>query len=295
MPSPIAIFCYNRPDHLKRTIEALKLCRLADQSPLIVFSDGPKTEKDAQAVKDIRSYLQTVGGFASITLHFSEQNKGLAKAIIQGVSLILETSETVIVLEDDMLGSADFLEYMNEALHTYQNRAEIFSVSGYSPPLPLPSDYSYDSYLAPRTSSWGWATWKDRWKKAVWQIDNFEELRKNGKLKQQLTRGGEDLWPMLVKQQLGIIDSWSIRWTLTQALHNGYSIYPVYPKIKNIGTDGSGTNFTSKTSYYDVDLNEKKLTLLPDLAPDPKIEKRFKNYYRLSFVRKLINWFRYKS
>lgn len=295
MLSPIAVFCYNRPDHLKRTIESLQLTRLADQSPLVVFSDGPKKDKDSEAIKEIRSYLESVNGFSSVTLHFAEQNKGLAKAILEGVNLILESAETVIVLEDDMLGSPDFLEYMNEALSTYRDRQDIFSVSGYSPPLLLPTDYKSDVYLAPRTSSWGWATWKDRWQKAVWKIDNFEKLRQNPSIKQQLNRGGEDLWPMLVKQQLGIIDSWSIRWTLTQALHNGYSIYPVYPKISNIGTDGSGTNFTSKTSYYDVELNEKKITLPPDLAPDFGIEKRFKNYYRLSIIRKLINWFRYKT
>jgi glycosyltransferase involved in cell wall biosynthesis len=295
MPSPIAVFCYNRPDHLKRTIEGLKLCRLADQSPLIIFSDGSKSAKDTKAVQEIRDYLPTVEGFASVTLHFSEQNKGLAHAIIEGVSQILETSNTIIVLEDDMLTATDFLEYMNDALHTYEHRHDIFSVSGYSPPIPFPSSYDNDVYLAARTSSWGWATWKDRWQKAVWQFDYFDSLRKNGALKQQITRGGEDLWPMFIKQQLGVIDSWSIRWTFTQALHNGFSVYPVYPKIKNIGTDGSGTNFTSSTRYYDVELNEKKIRLDPDLSSNPGIEKCFKDYYRLSLFRKLVNWWRYRT
>ena len=40
--APIALFVYNRPDHTRRTLEALSRNELADQSHLFIFADGPK-------------------------------------------------------------------------------------------------------------------------------------------------------------------------------------------------------------------------------------------------------------
>ena len=41
-PAPIALFAYNRPDHVRRTLEALAANHIASGSLLEVFCDGPK-------------------------------------------------------------------------------------------------------------------------------------------------------------------------------------------------------------------------------------------------------------
>ena len=40
--SPIILFVYNRPDHTKKTIEALKKNDLANKSELFIYSDAAK-------------------------------------------------------------------------------------------------------------------------------------------------------------------------------------------------------------------------------------------------------------
>ncbi|HOD41388.1 MAG TPA: glycosyltransferase family 2 protein, partial [Candidatus Wallbacteria bacterium] len=42
--APIVLFVYNRPDHTRRTVEALLKNEFAGESELIVFSDGPKND-----------------------------------------------------------------------------------------------------------------------------------------------------------------------------------------------------------------------------------------------------------
>ena len=42
MPAPVLLFVYNRPDHVKRTVEALQHNTLAAQSNLYVYSDGAR-------------------------------------------------------------------------------------------------------------------------------------------------------------------------------------------------------------------------------------------------------------
>src|SRR5215217_9767266 len=238
--APIVLFCYNRPWHLRQTIEALQLNSLSSESELIIYSDGPKHDSDEPLVKEIRDYLKELRGFKDIKVIEAPGNNGLAASVINGVSEVLELQKKIIVLEDDMLTTPDFLDYMNKALDTYQSRSDIFSVTAYCPPIKFPPEYEKDLFLAPRASSWGWGTWTDRWNKADWSVSDFALLKKDKKRIKEFTRGGEDLWPMLVKQQQQVIDSWAIRWTYCQFKNNAYGVYPVKSKIKNIGTDGSG-------------------------------------------------------
>ena len=48
--APIILFAYNRPNHVKRTIESLLKNKWADTSDLFIFSDAPKTEEDTLTI-----------------------------------------------------------------------------------------------------------------------------------------------------------------------------------------------------------------------------------------------------
>ena len=87
--SPIALFLYNRLEHTIRTLEALRANYLATDSPLIIFSDGPKNTNDHEKVAKVREYARTLSGFRSVELRESERNKGLANSIIEGVTEVV--------------------------------------------------------------------------------------------------------------------------------------------------------------------------------------------------------------
>ena len=159
--APIIIFTYRRtPDKL---INSVLKNNLAQQSEVIIYSDGNKNKNDLEDVKEVRKYLHTIEGFKNTKIIESEKNKGLANSIIDGVSEIINKYDKVIVLEDDLIVSNDFLDYMNNALNFYEKDKKIWSISGYGPKLPCLENYYDDIYLSVRGSSWGWATWKDRW------------------------------------------------------------------------------------------------------------------------------------
>lgn len=50
--APIVLFVYSRPWHTRQTIESLQLNKLAKQSELIIYSDGPK--EDVEALKQTK-------------------------------------------------------------------------------------------------------------------------------------------------------------------------------------------------------------------------------------------------
>ena len=134
--APICLFTYNRLEETIQTVAALKNNFLANKSELFIFSDGAKNKNVEQKIKQVRKYLKTITGFKNITIYESSKNKGLANSIIDGVTKIIETYGKIIVLEDDLVTSPNFLNFMNQALEFYHYNNRIYSVSGYTLNLP---------------------------------------------------------------------------------------------------------------------------------------------------------------
>ena len=281
--APVCIFTYKRVDSLKQCIAKLKECQLSKQTEVFIFNDGAKYNKDEDAIKAVRDYLYTVDGFKSIELSFSSINKGLAKSIITGVSEIIKKYGKVIVLEDDLVVSPNFLVFINQSLNFYADNLKVFSISGFSLPFKIPQYFTDDVYFLPRASSWGWASWLDRWEKIDWAVSDYKEFANNKKKIKMFNEGGSDMAGMLKKQMQGTIDSWAIRWCYHQYKMKSYTAYPVISKVDNIGFTPEATN----THVYNrhktnLDLSGTCDFILPhSVFPDKKMQKQFQHFYSI--------------
>ena len=283
--SPIVLFTYRRIP--EETIESLLQNNLAKESELFIYSDGYKSDADKNDVLEVREYLKTIDGFKNIKIVESPYNKGLANSIIGGVTEVINKYGKVIVLEDDLIVSTDFLEYMNNALDFYKNDQRIWSISGYGPQLPCLKNYNKDLYLSPRGSSWGWATWKDRWNSVDWDVKDFDKLKYNKEMRKKFELGGDDMYRMLELQMLGKIDSWAIRWCFSQFLQNKYTVYPVKSKVVNDGfKDNKGTHNSGRSSKWDVKVHDN-VVVFENLKVDKYIVYCFKKYYDIIWFTKI--------
>ncbi len=289
-PAPILLFIYNRPEHTRQTLDHLFKNRLCEISQLFIFSDGAKNQPDAEKVNQVRKFINSIKGFKNIEIKEREKNLGLANSVISGVNEVFELYDRVIVLEDDIITSQSFLTFMNEALDFYQDDSKIFSVSGYAYPINLPRAYQSDVYISYRASSWGWATWKDRWKKTDWNVKDYEEFKVSKSAQNNFNRAGKDLTQMLHNQMKVEIDSWAIRWAYSHYKNNAYCLYPVESFCRNIGTDKSGTH-SAATKKFDVKLNdsEEKFNFTHELKIDDGITNSIQKLFKPSPVRELIN------
>jgi len=276
---PIILFTYRRVP--KETIDSLLKNHLSKSSELFIFSDGYKNDFDKQDVLNVRKYLKAISGFKNIKIFESQENKGLANNIISGVSKIINNYGKVIVLEDDLIVSTDFLEYMNSALGFYENSQDIWSISGYCPNMPFLADYDKDTFLALRGNSWGWATWKDRWDTMDWEIKDWKQFKRDRKAIAQFNLGGNDMFKMLELQMLGKIDSWAIRWCYNQFRQKRYTVYPTYSKICNIGFDDKGTHNSTGFDRWRVDIGEK-IVNFENVEVNETILYEFKQFYKMT-------------
>jgi hypothetical protein len=246
--APIILFTYKRLDTLKLTVEALQKNYLASKSDLIIFSDAAKGDKDSKAVKDVRDYLKSIEGFNSIKIYESKENKGLANSIIKGVSQVLETHDSVIVLEDDLVSSPNFLNFMNDSLNFYVDNPQILSIAGFS--IPIKTNSVFDVYFTHRSSSWGWATWKNRWEIIDWEVTDYNSFKKNKTQRNDFNKMGSDMVSMLDRQMEGKINSWAIRWCYHQFKNKMYSVHPFESKIDNVGFSPEASNTKEKYNRY---------------------------------------------
>jgi len=110
--APIVLFVYNRLWHTQQTVEALKKNELAEESELFIFSDALKGKDDNEKIKEVRNYVKTINGFKNVTIVEREENFGLAKSIITGVTEIVNRYDKIIVMEDDVVTLPYFLTFM---------------------------------------------------------------------------------------------------------------------------------------------------------------------------------------
>lgn len=247
--APIALFVFNRLEHSRRTVDALRANEHAAQSDLFVFCDGARDAKDASSVASVREFVDGITGFRSCTVIERDKNLGLAASIIGGVSEVLRKRERVIVMEDDLVTSPFFLRYMNEALDYYEADDRVASIHGYVYPtvLPLP-----ETFFLRGADCWGWATWRRGW--ALFNPNGSEllsELRSTGSTREFDFDGAFQYSSMLQDQISGANNSWAIRWHASAFLANRLTLYPGRSLVINIGMDASGTHCGS-TDTFDV-------------------------------------------
>jgi hypothetical protein len=276
-PAPILLFTYKRLDTLRRTVSALQANKLASESDLIIFSDGPKNESEVFAVNGVRQYLKTIQGFSNVKICEASKNNGLANSIIGGVTETLKDHESVVVLEDDLITTPNFLSFLNAALKKYKNKQKVFSISGYSFDFDGITEGA-DGYFLNRGWSWGWATWKDRWEEVDWVIADYTSFLRDKKGRRAFAAGGSDLNKMLRLQMQGKLDSWAIRWFYNQYKLGGLTLYPKFSKVYNDGFDKLATHTKGSSRRYQpsLDSNVSESFIFPDtISTHPNYQRQF--------------------
>lgn len=277
-PAPVVLFAYARLEHTQRTIEALQHNDLAESSDLIIFSDAAASPELAEPVKCVRSFLSTIEGFRSVTVHHRPQNFGLARSIIEGVTEILSAHDRIVILEDDMLTSPFFLTYMNQALDRFANDDRVASIHGYVYPVEFALP---EAFFLLGADCWGWATWRRGWK--LFNPDGQALL--DQLIRRQLVNafdfnGSYPYTRMLRHQIEGANDSWAIRWYASTFVAGKLTLYPGRSLVHNIGIDSSGTHCGTST-LHDVVLSPTPIDLANlEVVPCDEAVAAFEAFFR---------------
>ena len=245
--APVIVFAYKRPALLREALRTLASNDLAAESDLHIFCDGPKPgapPADLIAIDEVRALAHGAQGFRSVTVIEAPVNKGLARSVIDGVTLITTAHGRAIIVEDDVVLSPHFLRFMNEALDAYADDERVFGIGAWN--YFAPEERIQRNFFLRYPDSQAWATWKRAWDR--FEPDGkalLERLEKSGKLKAFVGDGSVGLYSEMLHAQIaGHIDSWAIRWTASCIAAGGLCYYPRASLVRNMGIGQGGTHET---------------------------------------------------
>lgn len=275
--APIALFTYNRADKTQRVVESLLKNAEAKFSDLFIFSDGPKTPEKKAGVEENRKYIHTISGFKSISIVEREKNWGLANSLIAGITEVINKYGKVIVVEDDLILSPYFLQFMNEGLEKYKDDDRIGTITGFVPPI---KETLPETFFLKYFQCWGWATWKRAWD--LLETD-ARPLLKGLRFKKTKfdVGGGVGNYGNLYCQKVGLVDSWYLRYYASLFLKDKLSLYPGRSVAANDGLDGTGTHCGADLKRSFNAHNTQTPIVLKDIEvrEDERVYQIFKNYF----------------
>lgn len=246
--APIVVFGYNRADMIKNLLESLERNEDVQKMDLYIFLDVPdkKSVRDKKWSQQVIEYVKQYkkkSKFKKVIVEIAKEHKGLAASIISGVTKIINKYGKVIVLEDDLIVSNDFLDYMQRGLEFYRYHHKIWSIGGHCFKIDGLDKYKEDVFLLPRVESWGWATWKNRWNRTDWNVTTYPGFKNNIFKRAAFNIGGNDLSRMLDSQmENSEYNSWAIRWGYQQFLEGKYTVFPKESRVRNCGNDNRSTH-----------------------------------------------------
>lgn len=273
----ILIIGFNRSDLIRESFERLKNINFIE---IWVFVDGPRKENKSDLIENklIQKLCYEYKINTSKKLICSN-NHGCRNGVNKAISWFFNNIEYGLILEDDIEIDLNYLKYVRELLLIYKDNKSISSISSHtflnSKRLKLKSD---TLFLSPLCRVWGWATWRDRWKKNI--IFQEKIIKKNlygifFELPNEYKNFNSALriWKCLN----GEFDTWDYEWNFFHIKSRTYSITPdrFYSLNHGFRKDATHTSNSKdkpwmKIDIYNLDFSKNKKILR---SPSTKIVK----------------------
>ncbi|MBT3393544.1 MAG: hypothetical protein HN411_00325 [Waddliaceae bacterium] len=235
LTTPIAVFCYNRPQHLHVALEALKRCEGYHECPLYIYCDVPRNDEDVVAAAATQAVAQAWTELYGGTVVVREENFHY-RNITEGITEMCDKYGYVIVVEDDIVVAPDFITYMRRNLEHYKEEDKVMLISGFMFPHVHPPEPS--TFFLPSAFIWGWATWKRAWKHYSWKPDGMEEFLKDQKRRYSFDYNGRYPFSRMLKRVSSKAENpytWDIQWSFTVFDRGCVGLYPSQSLVWNSG------------------------------------------------------------
>lgn len=273
--SPVLLIAFLRP---KSTIETLTKLQMLGVSEFYIAIDGARNSEEkklvASSVAQIKSYCDSMGIEAKFKV--SPSNLGIALSVVTALDWVFETSDTIIVFEDDLVFSNDFVDYCNYFLQTLKENNQVNMISGnnFFPEFQSKNSPLWTNYPL----IWGWATWKNRW----------IEIRKIY-MEQPGTQHLYFRDPSLAffytgyhRALTGRIDSWALPLAYQQYSQGKLTLIPPVNLVSNIGTDNQAIHTFESAWHMHHATNDYPGVYLDPIEPISaeiiETNKRIENY-----------------
>ena len=239
MNTPVAIFLYRRPAHVRELTDLLQLVR---PTKVWLVADGPKDTTEKNLCEQARQAAEAgISWPCQVVRLYSDTNLGLKKRIETGLDQVFELEEAAVILEEDCHPTPNFFLFCEAMLEKYRNEPKVGAISG-NCFLPKKQVLATDYYFSRYAHIWGWATWARAWKaydrnRWAWPKQGFCDLFPNA------DKTEEAYWNRIFgRMASGELSTWDYSWISWFWMQGWVSITPAQNLVRNVGFGPDATN-----------------------------------------------------
>ena len=288
---PILFVFFNRPNE---TLQALSRIKAYEPEIIYLSSDGGRNLTEKKLVAELRELvLKNITWECDIKCKFETQNIGCKNNVGSSVKWFFGNVDKGVVLEDDILVSVYFFQFMEHMLSRFEQDKSVQMVSGFN--FSASDLFSSDLARIRFPNVWSWGSWSDRFADYEYDLtyqdilyvhDNFDT--KNKKVKLYVNRIFDKIYN-------NTLNTWDYQILLLMLKHNRHTIIPRYPLMKNVGFGPDATHTVQKVQQDHVyDSWYPKIS--DDICLDEVINKHIENkfYDGQSIIEKFFTKIRMK-
>lgn len=283
----IAVFGYNRPKELDKTLSRLSIfTKLSTYMTKVnVFIDGPKNLNDKKKIKEI-SLLRDK--FLDFEFQISDVNRGLKNSIYKGIDKVAHEYEFFLVFEDDIILLANLDEIIGEVLKTkiFENYSCVCLYCPFG--INVRNLFKRPEFIETfRMQCWGWFSSAKNWN--YFRSECSDSLLKTIDKQEYIIEIGEDSYLRLQETIHQNKALWANQWIGFNKMINKPSLVVTSSYTSNIGI-GNGANKFSQLSKIKEKMNfcVSKLKLIFLKQYDIQIRKILKSELNIITNRRIF-------
>lgn len=214
MKKAVVITAYNRPKYFEEVINSWGRVRgLEDWSIRLVLE--PSGHAQGQAI----AFCKVFSGLCDFDFSINPTKYGVLHNPWVAMEDLFAKEDFDFVLrgEDDLVVSADILEYTNWAAEEFVNDSKVAAVLGYTDEA---GEDPAEARLVPGFGPWVFGTWQDRWQGLIGPTWDHDYSTFNG------SQGNQSGW------------DWNLN-TRIYPQHGLLSVVPTRSRVHNIGVSGT--------------------------------------------------------
>lgn len=229
----VLLLGFSRPELLKKRIDEIHASKVENLYISIDGGSASRTEEMDKVKLYAKSKFEHLNFFS---LNHHESNLGLVKHITGEISKVLNDYECVIVIEDDIKISPNFIKNMVSGLNLLEKDGVKGIVSGYSPLHLRILRNKWRASIYPYI--WGWACTREVWRMYTFDLGNIniEKSLEVSLTWQSLNQIQKDKWLGLFKKvQLNPSHTWDIQLAFLSFCKGFTNLTPIYSLVGNEG------------------------------------------------------------
>ena len=249
--APVLITTCNRYNHLKKSIDALKKCKHAENTELYISVDYPPSDSYVEGYNKNIEYLSNkIDGFKEVFIIYHNENVGVFENSEFLIDLVRSKGYNYFIfLEDDLVVKPAFLDFMNKCFEYFKYDKNVVGVHASGGNL-ISQTHGCNTIYAHYGACQGWFTEKRNVVKERvnnnYLLDILLDKNKRRKLKSiskqvfsHCVTVALALDPKL-RNKDGTVALIDYCCTIYNLMEGRYSIASLQSLIENNGLDGSG-------------------------------------------------------